>query len=36
LKIKGKKLEKLHRIDTEVLDELKTKLGLITLDEKEK
>jgi hypothetical protein len=33
--VKGKKLEKLHRIDTEVLDELKTKLGLLNLDEKE-
>ena len=36
LKIKGKKLEKMYRIDTEVLRELQSSLGLLNLNEKEK
>lgn len=36
LKIKGKKLESLRLIDTEIMDEVKQKLGLIELTEKEK
>ena len=36
MKIKGKKLEMLHKVDVEIMDELKMKLGMIGTDQAEK
>jgi hypothetical protein len=36
LKIKGKKLEMVQRVDREVMGEFKEKIGLVGIDEKER